>query len=122
MPNSSGIPSRPCNPHRSGSNYSKSFFNEDYIIPNPVVASDDGLELQPYLEGDLKVGGELNKLAANIALGRDFAGVHWRSDCLEGMKLGEAVAIGLLQDYRNTYNEEFHGFSFTKFDGTKVII
>ncbi|GAA0080240.1 haloperoxidase [Clostridium sporogenes] len=100
----------------------KAFFNEDYIIPNPVVASADGLKLEPYLEGDLKVGGELNKLAANIALGRDFAGVHWRSDCLEGMKLGEAVAIGLLQDYRNTYNEEFHGFSFTKFDGTKVII
>ncbi|MCR1178414.1 vanadium-dependent haloperoxidase [Clostridium botulinum] len=100
----------------------KAFFNEDYIIPNPVVASADGLDLQPYLEGDLKVGGELNKLATNIALGRDFAGVHWRSDCLEGMKLGEAVAIGLLQDYRNTYNEELRGFSFTKFDGTKVII
>lgn len=100
----------------------KAFFNEDYIIPNPVVASADGLKLQPYLEGDLKVGGELNKLAANIALARDFAGVHWRSDGLEGMKLGEAVAIGLLQDYRNTYNEEFHGFSFTKFDGTRVII
>jgi len=100
----------------------KAFFNEDYVIPNPVVASADGLKLQPYLDGDLKVGGELNKLAANIALGRDFAGVHWRSDCLEGMKLGESVAIGLLQDYRDTYNEEFQGFSFTKFDGTKVII
>jgi len=100
----------------------KAFFNEDYIIPNPVVASVDGLKLQPYLDGDLKVGGELNKLAANIALGRDFAGVHWRSDCLEGMKLGESVAIGLLQDYRDTYNEEFQGFSFTKFDGTKVTI
>lgn len=100
----------------------KAFFNEDYIISNPVVASADGLKLQPYLEGELKVGEELNKLAANIALGRDFAGVHWRSDSLDGMKLGEAVAIGLLQDYRNTYNEEFHGFSFTKFDGTRVII
>jgi hypothetical protein len=100
----------------------KAFFDEDYIIPNPVVASADGLKLQPYLDGNLKVGGELNKLAANIALGRDFAGVHWRSDCLEGMKLGESVAIGLLQDYRDTYNEKFQGFSFTKFDGTKVII
>ena len=100
----------------------KAFFNENYIIPNPVVASADGLKLQPYLEGNLKVGGELNKLAANISLGRDFAGVHWRSDGSEGMKLGEAVAIGLLQDYRNTYNEEFDGFSFTKFDGTRVII
>lgn len=100
----------------------KAFFNEDYIIPNPVVASADGLKLQSYVEGNLKVGGELNKLAVNIALARDFAGVHWRSDGLEGMKLGEAVAIGLLQDYRDTYNEEFHGFSFTKFDGTRVII
>ncbi|WP_097027802.1 vanadium-dependent haloperoxidase [Clostridium peptidivorans] len=100
----------------------KAFFNEDYIIPNPVVASADGLKLQPYLKSNLKVGEELNKLAANISLARDFAGVHWRSDGLEGMKLGEAVAIGLLQDYRNTYNEEFHGFSFTKFDGTRVII
>lgn len=70
----------------------------------------------------LTVGGELNKLAANIALERDFAGVHWCSDGSEGMKLGEAVAIGLLQDYRETYNESFKGFSFTKFDGTRVII
>lgn len=123
-----GCPTHPAYPagHASyigaGVTILKAFFNEDYIIPNPVVASDDGLKLQPYLEGDLKVGGELNKLAANIALGRDFAGVHWRSDGLWGMKLGEAVAIGLLQDYRNTYNEAFHGFSFTKFDGTNVII
>lgn len=100
----------------------KAFFNEDYIIPNPVVPSNDAIMLQPYLNGNLKVGGELNKLAANIAIGRDFAGVHWRSDYLEGIKLGETVAIGLLQDYRNTYNEEFHGFSFTKFDGTRVMI
>ncbi len=64
----------------------------------------------------------MNKLAANVALGRDFAGIHWRSDGIEGMKLGEAVAIGILQDYRNTYNENFSGFSLTKFDGTTVII
>jgi hypothetical protein len=38
------------------------------------------------------------------------------------MKLGEAVAIGLLQDYRNAFSENFSGFSFTKFDGTRVTI
>lgn len=100
----------------------KAFFNEDYIIPEPVTASEDGLRLIPYSGSQLKVGGELNKLAANIALGRDFAGVHWRSDGSEGMQLGEAVAIGLLQDYRETYNEDFDGFSFTKFNGTRVTI
>jgi hypothetical protein len=39
------------------------------------------------------VGGELNKLAANVALGRDTAGVHWRSDGVEGLNLGEGVAV-----------------------------
>ena len=44
----------------------------------------------------------LNKLAANLALGRDIAGVHWRSDGREGLKLGEAVAVGHLTDLRAT--------------------
>lgn len=100
----------------------KAFFNEDCIIPDPVIDRPDGFTLFPYFSRELRVGGELNKLASNIALGRDFAGVHWRSDGSEGMELGEAVAIGLLQDYRNTYHEDLDGFSFTKFDGTRVTI
>lgn len=95
----------------------KAFFNESYILPNPVVPSADGLSLLPYSGSPLTVGGELNKLAANIAMGRNFAGIHWRSDGTEGIKLGEEVAIRILQDYRNTYHEDFFGFSFTKFDG-----
>ena len=99
----------------------KAFFKESFVIPNPVVASADGLSLLPYSGQPLTVGGELNKLAANIALGRDFAGIHWRSD-MQGLILGEAVAIGILQDYRKTFNEDFRGFSFTKFDGTTITI
>ena len=38
------------------------------------------------------------------------------------MNLGEAVAIGILQDYSTTYNEAFQGFSLTKFDGTTITI
>jgi hypothetical protein len=100
----------------------KAFFKESFVIPGPVVAASDGLSLLPYTGPPLTVGGELNKLAANIALGRDTAGVHWRSDGSEGLKLGEAAAVGILQDYRNTYHEHFTGFSFTKFDGTTMII
>jgi hypothetical protein len=70
----------------------------------------------------LTVGGELNKLASNIALGRDAAGVHWRSDGIEGLKLGEAVAVGILRDLRTTCPESFAGFSFTKFDGSTITI
>jgi hypothetical protein len=100
----------------------KAFFNESFVIPKPVEASDDGLSLAGYTGPPLTVGGGLNKLAANVALGRDTAGVHWRSDGIEGMNLGEAVAIGILQDYSATYQEVFGGFSLTKFDGTKITI
>lgn len=100
----------------------KAFFQETFALPTPVLASADGLALLPYSGPALTVGGELNKLASNISLGRDTAGVHWRSDGIEGMKLGEAVALRLLQDWRETLNEEFPGFALTRFDGTTVTI
>lgn len=75
----------------------------------------------PLGEQSLSIGGELNKLAANIALGRNAAGVHWRSDYTESIKLGEAIAIGILQEQRLTYNEDFY-LSLTKFDGTAITI
>jgi PAP2 superfamily len=98
----------------------KAFFKESVVIPNPVEASPDGLALLPYRGPALTVGGELNKLASNIALGRDTAGVHWRSDGIEGIKLGETVALGILRDLRATYHEDFQGFSLTTFDGTMI--
>jgi len=105
----------------AGATMLKAFYNEAFVIPSPVVASADGATLNPY-GGALTVGNELNKLASNVALGRDASGVHWRSDGTEGMKLGEAVAIAVLQDLRNCYNESFDGFAFTKFDGTPITI
>jgi membrane-associated phospholipid phosphatase len=99
----------------------KAFFKESYQVPTPVIASEDGLSLAPY-GGTLTVGDELNKLAANISLSRDTAGVHYRSDGIEGIKLGEALAISTLRDYRSTFNENFAGFSLTKFDGTSIIV
>lgn len=99
----------------------KAFFKETFNVPSPVQATDDGLALVPYAEA-LTVGGELNKLAHNVARGRDIAGVHWRSDGLEGVRLGEQVAIALLRDYRSTFNEGFAGFSLTKFDGATITI
>jgi hypothetical protein len=98
---------------------------ESFVIPNPVVASADGLSLVPYTGGDagsLTVGTELNKLASNIAIGRNFAGVHWRSDYEESLKLGEALAISVLADQKLTYREPFAGFTFTKFDGTRITV
>lgn len=101
----------------------KAWFNESTVIQNPVVPDPTGLMLIPYTGGDtLTIGGELNKLASNVALGRNTAGVHWRSDGTESMLLGEAVAISILRDAKSCYNETFSGFSLTKFDGTTVTV
>ena len=91
----------------------------------PVVASSDGLSLIPY-DGDdidsMTVEGELNKVASNIGMGRNHAGVHWRSDEVQSFTLGEQVAISILRDQKHCYNEAFEGFTFTKFDGTTITV
>jgi len=100
----------------------KALFDEAFVIPKPVMPSPDGKSLVPFIGTPLTVGGELNKLASNIALARNGAGVHWRSDSVEGINLGEKAAISLLQDMKLTLTEPFEGFSFTKFDGTSIVI
>jgi len=100
----------------------KAFFKGAFVIPSPVQASDDGLSLLTYSGPALTIEGELNKLATNISIGRDAAGVHFRSDGDPGLALGEAMAISVLSDLVNTYHEDFPGFTFNKFDGTSVTI
>jgi hypothetical protein len=100
----------------------KAFFQTSFVIPNPVEASADGLALLPSRGPDLTVGGEWNTLASNLALGRDTAGGHWRSDGIEGIRLGEAVALGILRDMRATYHENFQAFSLTTWDGVTLTI
>ncbi len=100
----------------------KAFFDQTALLPNSVVASTDGSRLDPYTGAALTVGGELNKLAGNVAMGRAFGGVHWRSDLVAGLQLGEAVAMGVLADEARTYPELFRGFSLTRFDGTIVTV
>jgi membrane-associated phospholipid phosphatase len=102
----------------------KWFFNEKLVIPNPVTTTDDGLSTVPYAgadAGQMTVGGEINKLASNVGFGRVYSGIHWRADIVQGMLLGEQVAINLLQDQKHLYNENYTGFSFTSFAGNLVM-
>lgn len=100
----------------------KAWFNEAHFIEEPVIPNEQGTALVPYSGEPLTVGGELNKIASNVAIGRNIAGVHWRSDATESLKLGESIAIGVLKDQKRSYNEHFNGFSLTKFDGTTVTV
>jgi membrane-associated phospholipid phosphatase len=102
----------------------KAWFDESFVLPGPVLVPDAaGTALvQAAQQVDLTVGGELNKLAANIAIGRNAAGVHWRSDYTDSVRLGERIAIRLLQEQRPTYNEDHH-FTLTRFaDRTRITI
>jgi len=100
----------------------KAFFNENFVIPNPLAPNAGNTDLEPFAGPPLTVGGELNKLAANISLGRDHAGVHYRSDGYDGMLLGEKVAIDVLNNESFLFNENFAGFTLTKFDGTTITV
>jgi membrane-associated phospholipid phosphatase len=99
----------------------KAFFNEGFIIPNSVEPDPTNTTLVPTYE-NLTVGNELNKLASNIAIGRNTAGVHYRSDGTQGILLGEQVALAILQDEAYCRNVNFSGYSLTKFDGTTITI
>lgn len=101
----------------------KAFFDENTPIPNPVQPDPlDPTKLIPYTGPTLTVGGELNKLATNLGVGRNWAGIHWRSDAAASLALGEEVAISLLRDEKRTFAEPFEGFRFTRFDGSTVVI
>jgi membrane-associated phospholipid phosphatase len=94
-------------------------------LPQPLTTTDNGSTPVTYTASDagqLTVGGELNKLASNVGFGRIFSGIHWRDDVWQGMLLGEAVAINLLRDQAHLYNENYTGFTFTKFDGNQITV
>ncbi|BCY08842.1 phosphoesterase [Actinoplanes sp. L3-i22] len=102
----------------------KAWFNESYVLSDPVVPGPDGTSLVPYEGADrdrLTVGGELNKLAGNIGAGRSSAGVHYRSDNAAAFTFGEQIAIDLMREQRALYLEK-SAITVTRFDGTTVTI
>ncbi len=103
----------------------KAFFDQSWELPNPMVPNEDGLRLVPYDGPDtLTVGGELHKLASNIAIGRNHAAVHYRSDYAQAILLGKQVAVSVLRDQLATFNElptiENKGWTITGFAGNTI--
>ncbi|MEO0948353.1 MAG: bromoperoxidase [Cyanobacteria bacterium J06641_5] len=70
----------------------------------------------------LTLEGELNKLAANISIGRNMAGVHYFSDYFDSLRMGEAVALGILEEQALTYSTDPFLVSVPTFDGDVVRI
>jgi hypothetical protein len=100
----------------------KAFFDESLVLPAPKVSDRNGIDLLDWSGTPLTVGGELNKLASNISLGRDTAGVHYRQDGEQGLRLGEQVGLAVLREFRALYPEPFDGFRLTGFDGKAIMV
>ena len=65
----------------------------------------------------LTLEGELNKLAANISIGRNMAGVHYFSDYYDSLRMGEEIALGILEEQALCYKEDSFVLSVPTFDG-----
>ena len=70
----------------------------------------------------LTLEGELNKLAANISIGRNMAGVHYFSDYYDSLRMGEAIAIGLLEEQALCYPTDPFILTLPTFDGEEIRI
>ncbi|WP_417683827.1 vanadium-dependent haloperoxidase [Roseibium sp.] len=92
---------------------------------NPInyVPNADGSRLiqNPKSKAALTIQGELDKLAANIAIGRNMAGVHYYSDYYDSLRMGERIAIGILLEQAPTYGDTIY-CTFKSFDGDMVTI
>lgn len=102
----------------------KGWFDAGHVLGTSAVeATPDGRGLRRVSTGGavLTVEGELNKLASNISIGRNWAGVHYYSDYVESVRLGEAVAVGILEEQKLTYGENW-SMTVPLIDGTTVRI
>lgn len=103
----------------------KAWFNGGLPLPGPIVVPNaDGTLLVDYTGSDrsqITVGGELDKLVSNIAIARNMAGVHWRTDYIEAIRLGEQIGLELLAEQSITFNEP-NVFTVQRFDGSVVKI
>ncbi|NEP09592.1 MAG: vanadium-dependent haloperoxidase [Symploca sp. SIO2C1] len=70
----------------------------------------------------LTLEGELNKLAANISIGRNMAGVHYFTDYYDSLRMGEKIAIGILEEQALTYSTDPFVLSVPTFDGDLIRI
>ena len=96
----------------------KAFFDESHELPfafQPDPTDPTKLQRLTALDNTLTVGGELNKLASNISIGRNMAGVHYFTDYIESIRLGEQIACAILEEQAVCYPEDF-SMTFTSFD------
>ena len=88
------------------------------VTPVKYRSDENGSCLEEDTTGEyLTLEGELNKLAANISIARNMAGVHYFADYYDSLRMGEEVAIGILEEQALTYSTDPFVLSVPTFDG-----
>jgi len=111
----------------AGGNSARTSFRHATAGDHPIAfeAHQNGASLRtvPHaMPNPLTLEGELNKLAANISIGRNMAGVHYFSDYYDSLRMGEAIAIGMLEEQSLCYPTDPFVMSLRTFDGDMVHI
>ncbi len=92
-------------------------------VPVQYVPNATGDHLVASTGGDfLTLEGELNKLAANISIGRNMAGVHYFSDYYDSLRMGEQIALRILEEQALCYPTDPFVLTVPTFDGDIVRI
>ncbi len=99
----------------------KPYFDCDATLPDPVKPDPPDPTRLVGIDEDLTAAGEVNKLVANLCLGRNWADIHYRSDATAGVRMGERVAAAFPLDRVNAKRVDC-AFEFETFDGVDVRI
>jgi hypothetical protein len=86
-------------------------------VPDAIAANPSASQRRELVT----IQGELNKLAMNISNARNIAGVHYYTDYYESIRLGERIAVSILEEHLSLYEEPV-SMSFTSFDGEQIRI
>lgn len=94
---------------------------------NGIIETIDGQNLISSGFNGITVEMEINKLASNIGLGRMWAGVNYRSDIVQGLLLGEQVAVKYMREILSANVEDnldgtVPEISFRNFNGKIVVV
>jgi len=99
----------------------KAYFDDTAVIPDPVKPDPEDPSRLVGIDEDLTLAGEVNKLVGNLCIGRNWAGIHYRTDASDGIRMGERVAAGFLLDRVNSKRTDC-AFEIQTFDGHQVRI
>jgi len=99
----------------------KALFDGDAVVDTVVRPTRDGQELES-VDVSLTVEEELNKLQFNHYLGRNWAGIHYRSDGIDGHVLGERVAAAFLNAKISVMDRDDIEITLPTVDGAELAI